>query len=108
MIPGVPINGAHVERLPRCRWCGKEPEFAFQADAHDKMCMFCEALQDPILRFGNPITGMFVQFYVNPDAGLFVEFTLKGGETNRYTLDPATLRRVGVLQSFPKPLNGRK
>jgi hypothetical protein len=70
--------------------------------------MYCEALQDPILRLGNPITGIFVQFFVNPDSGLFVEFTKKGGETNRYVLDPGTLRKVGVLQTFPEPLNGRK
>jgi hypothetical protein len=54
------------------------------------------------------MTGVMVQFYVNPDSGLFVEFTKKSGETDRYVLDPGTLRKVGVLQSFPEPLNGRK
>jgi hypothetical protein len=108
MIPGLPVAGMKIERLPRCRWCGREPEFQHEAVAHDKMCMHCEALQDPILRFGNPVTGVMVQFFVNPDSGLFVEFTKKNGATDRYTLDPGVLRKIGVLQSFPEPLNGRK
>ena len=102
------MNGMRIDRLPRCRWCGKEPEFADQASAHDKLCTFCGALQDPILRLGNVAAGATIQFYVNPDAGLFVEFTKKGGETDRYILDPGTLRKVGVLQTFHQPLNGRK
>ena len=72
------------------------------------MCMHCEALQDPILKFGNPMTGMMVAFYVNPDAGLYVEFTKKSGQTDRYTLDPDKLRKLGVLQTLPEGMNGRK
>lgn len=102
------MSGMKIERLPRCRWCGKEPEFQTQVVAHEKMCTSCEALQDPVLRLGNPMTGVQVQFYVNPDSGLFVEFTKKNGATDRYVLDPGTLRNIGVLQSFPEPLNGKK
>jgi len=108
VIGKLPMGGMHIEKLPRCRWCGREPEFQDQAPAHDKMCMHCDALQDPILKFGNPMTGVMAAFYVNPDSGLFVEFTKKNGETDRYTLDADKLRKLGVLQRVPEGMNGRK
>jgi hypothetical protein len=106
--PKLLAGGVKIERLPRCRWCGREPEFQHEATAHDKMCMHCDALQDPILKFGNPMTGVMVAFYVNPDAGLFIEFTGKTGTTDRYTLDADKLRKLGVLQTIPDSMNGRK
>lgn len=102
------MNGLKIGRLPRCRWCGREPEFEGESEAHTKCCTYCEALQDPVLALRNGHTGVMVQFYVNPDAGLFVEFTKKTGATDRYVLSPEKLRAIGVLQSFGEPLNGRK
>lgn len=104
-------NAMHtaVEKFPRCRWCGKEPEFSPTTQT-TRVCEHCGAMQDPVLRFTGPGGVPVISFFVNPDDGLFVEFekAKPKGETVRYTLSPALLQKAGVpVLKTPLPLNGR-
>jgi S-adenosylmethionine hydrolase len=55
------------------------------------------------------LTGLGVQFWVNPDSGLFIEISKKSGVTDRYELGADALRKAGVLKTFQTgSLDGKK
>lgn len=101
MIPGV-----QVSKMPRCRWCRKEPEFG-DSSVPLTICGYCEAIQDPILNLRHPL-GMALRFYMNPDGSLYVEYTKKDGTTLRYDMSEEMLKRSGVLTSFRETPEGKR
>ena len=103
MIPGL-----RTSMMTRCRWCGREPEFASGQGELEKFCPQCEALQEPVLALRNPKTGVTLSFFWNPDDSLFFEFGKIEGETTRYHLTPEKLRASGVVHKFNANPNGKK
>jgi hypothetical protein len=101
MFPGL-----KVEKMPHCRWCGKEPEFG-DPSIPIKVCPYCEALQDPMLNLRHP-AGMALAFYMNPDGSLFIEYTKKDGSAARYTFSEDMLKKSGVLTAFRESPGGKR
>lgn len=96
-----------ITKMPRCRWCDKEPEFSPTA-ADLSVCHHCGAMQSPLLNLRSPAARLGIQLYVNPDDGLFLEVLKQDGSTARYTLSPERLKTLGALFNAPVPLNGKK
>ena len=97
-----------IEKMPRCRWCNREPEFT-PTVATRNVCEHCGAMADPVVNLSAPGDGFpRLQFYLNPDGSLFCEVTKKDNSTARYTLDLAKLKQSGAYFEAPMPLNGRQ
>lgn len=97
-----------ITKMPRCRWCGREPEFEATV-VTARVCEHCGAMQDAVISLSGPGGKPVLKFFVNPDDSLFFEVEkAEPDETVRYTLSPAALAKAGVpTQRSPKPLNGR-
>ena len=95
-----------VEKMPRCRWCNREPEFAPTVETRT-VCEHCGAMADPVVNLSAPGGFPKLQFYLNPDGSLFFEVSKKDNSTARYTLDLAKLKQHGAYFEAPIPLNGK-
>lgn len=95
-----------ITKMPRCRWCDKEPEFT-PTRAEENVCEHCSAMQQPVLNLKSPAAQLILSLFVNPDDSVFFEVTKKEGST-RYILSPERLKQAGAFVKTPVPLNGKK
>jgi hypothetical protein len=95
-----------IEKDPTCRWCHRQGQFSEQPIAVFNVCTECQAIQDPVLRFGN--VDQSFEVYHNPDNTIYFEVTKLMGKSVRYTVRPEVLKSHGLYMEAMEPLNGKK
>ena len=94
----IPVVGG------KCRWCGVEDG---ARDPEAMQCDKCGAIRKPVVTLADS-PSFAIRVYHNPDNSLFIEFDNLNSKSMRYILDPAALMKMGLLQIFDNPPDGKK